>query len=66
MKQLKDLKGPQKQKYRIFAWKNQEKPFEAWETDDLEEAIKKAGDYFEDKRDFNFNVRPENEPKKSN
>lgn len=59
MIKIENLKKPQKQKYRVFAWKTKEKPFEAWDTDDLDEAIKKAGDFFQDKRDFVFNVRPE-------
>lgn len=57
MQKINDLKKPQKQKYRVFAWKTDEKPFECYDTNDLEEAIKKAGDFFEEKRDFNFNVR---------
>lgn len=50
MRNLKDLKKPQKEKYRAFAYKNEQKNFEAIETNDVKEAIEKITEWLKEER----------------
>lgn len=56
---LKDLKKTQKLKYRGFAWKTEEKPFMAFETDEYETVLKTTEKWIQEDRDFNVNIRSE-------
>lgn len=56
---LPDLKKPQKLKYRGFAWKTEEKPFMAFETDEYKDALKMINKWLEDSRDFGVNCKDE-------
>lgn len=54
---LNNLKKPQKQKYRLFAWKTEDKPFEAYETDNIEWLRKMTWIFLVEERDYNVNIR---------